>query len=198
MYDYKVKAYFPEHLRGVTTEVRQTLNVGDLSEKDLKRVLNAVKRGRVPTSGFVHGIATICAEHLGTMTPVSMIKRSWGHTVDVSGLPNCAEEKDFAEVMKLSDVRMQIFLAENPNTAKHRYWGHPPKAQFMDYSNYGYRYPKRLSLPGWEGPKMVAECQKQVLDALNKAHPQFKTDMQKLHDFIATKPKFVRETRESR
>lgn len=190
MYQYKINSPFPETLRGVETRVTQILDIGTLEKSELTRVLNAVKRGRVAASGYVADLARLCAAEIGVASPLSIYKQNWSHSIVATGLPASLKEQHFEQLFKVSQVRHELFLSNNPDVkARYIRWGRGQAPKCELWSNY-HGHSTRVQLVGWDGD--LAGCTKAVLDTVNKHCPAFAKDMQTLHDYIASKPRIVR------
>lgn len=161
---------------GVRTTVKQTVDFGELTDTQLRRVVRAVERGHTARSGYVTRLVRAAAKQLGVAPPVQIS----GATV--SPLPEELYGKAFADLIKVSDVRYQLWLSQHPNHQRSVYWsGRKSGWRAERWGN-----PLMLTLWGWQedGAGLRAEVEKVL------RRTSYYKDLGRLAEFIRSRPKF--------
>lgn len=163
--------------RGIITTVTQSVDLTYLSEKELRRVINTAKRGRITRTGYVADIIRACAKHL--RVPIPMCLEMWGSTASIQHCPRYDDA--FAELIQLSDVRMRLWVSRNPDT-----WEARRFSEAGDTSGFNHR--DTLTLRGWElGDRAALDHElRKVISTI----PDYAEGLDKLVAFIATRPSF--------
>jgi hypothetical protein len=158
-------------LPGVVTTVKQVVDFAELDPTQLRRCVRAVRRGHIANGGYVAKLVRAAAAHLKVAPPVQV-----GNGY-VYGLLQDKYEPHFTDLIKLSDVRYELWRSQLPST-DWRSRGPGRKAGWQTYSS-------TLVLPGF---LRNDDLKKHVIEVLHKTN-YFK-ELQQLADFIESKPRF--------
>lgn len=168
---------YDTHTPGLVTTAKQELDLSAIDSTQLNRCINAVMRRRTPQSGLVANIVTACAKHLGTSTPP--VVEFDDYKINVRGLDSGEWFERFADMITVSDVRWQLFKANNNVRTYER-------DKTSGWADSWYR--TTLVLYGWTKADR-AKFDKQFAAIIN-SNKQLNSDCERLISFMKQRPKF--------
>jgi hypothetical protein len=156
------------------------LDLRTVETAKLRRAANTARRGIILHSGYQSALIR-CIAHEKNFSPpiICTMSRDW--PAHFEWLPRNIPEDAFTQLLQLSNVRHEIWMSQNSESRQVT-----PRSYFMRGFNCN-----TLVLYGWSGDRPLVH--KAVMDIVNAACPAYLDSMNKLADYIESRPCIERE-----
>ena len=181
MAEYNVSLPLNQKTPGAITTTKQVLDLTKVGPKQLQRCVDAARAGFAPREGYVRTILDACAKAGGLMRPLYLDVSKYSRSIAVYGF---AVEVEVDDLIKLSDVRHQMWLAANlPTLAPWQQTEYAKCKSSWHWNDWQTNY--YLELFGWD-PADLPQVKGMVDEAI--ARSDIAEDREKLAQFVETRP----------